>query len=145
MYYLVQYTSIFGTYSCNRVDEKITEEDRTVYDRGELPTLVYFLQSFHVFLYGWQDKAIESSDRLASRFAARGSPQRISRDNWYGDKVFLTLISPLCLCTNNMLLVFFSLADAIEQGFWLVVVVGNSYLFFLQAWKTIKTRNSLAL
>ena len=145
VYYLVQYTSIFGTYSCNRIDEKITKEDRAVYDRGKLPTLVYFLQSFHIFLYGWQDKAIESFDALTRRFAASGNPQRLSRGNWYGDKVFLTLMSPLCLCTNNMLLVFFSLADAIELGFWFVVVVGNSYLFLLQAWKVIRTRNSLAL
>jgi hypothetical protein len=44
-----------------------------------------------------------------------------------------------------MLLVFFSLADAIEFGFWFIVVVGNFYLLLLQVWKIIKTRNNLVL
>jgi len=145
VFYLVQYTSISGTYLSNRADENITEEDNAAYDRGELSTLVYFLQRSHVFLYGWQDKAIEWFDHLGKRLGSKSKPQRLSGNAWYGDKVFLTLISPLCLCTNNMLLVFFSLVDAIEFGFWFVVVVGNSYLFLLQVWKIIKARNNLIL
>ena len=145
VFYLVQYTSISGTYLSNRADENITEEDNAAYDRGELSTLVYFLQRSHVFLYGWQDKAIGWFDHLGKRLGSKSKPQRLSGNAWYGDKVFLTLISPLCLCTNNMLLVFFSLVDAIEFGFWFVVVVGNSYLFLLQVWKIIKARNNLIL
>ena len=145
VFYLVQYTSISGTYLSNRADENITEEDDAAYDRGELSTSVYFLQRSHVFLYGWQDKAIGWFDHLGKRLGSKSKPQRLSGNAWYGDKVFLTLISPLCLCTNNMLLVFFSLVDAIEFGFWFVVVVGNSYLFLLQVWKIIKARNNLIL
>jgi len=145
VYYLVSYTSISGTYLCNRADENITEEDNEAYDRGDLSRLVCFLHRFHVLLYGWQDKAIEWFDRLSKRLGSKRNPQKLSRSEWYGDKVFLTLISPLCLCTNNMLLVFFSLLNEIEFGLWFIVVVGNFCLLILQVWKIIKARNNLVL
>ncbi len=142
VFYLVQYTSISGTYLCNRADESITEEDSTAYDRRDLSMLVYWLQRSHILLYGWQDKAIEWFDRLSKKLGSKSKSQGLSGNSWYGDKVFLTLISPLCLCTNNILLVLFSLADEIELGFWFVVVVGNFYLLLLQILKIIKTRKN---
>ena len=145
VFYLVQYTSISGTYLCNRADESITEEDNKAYDRGDLSMFVCFLQRSHIFLYGWQDKTIDWFDRLSKKLGSKSKSQGLAENSWYGDKVFLTLISPLCLCTNNMLLVFFSLVDAIEFGFWFVVVVGNFYLLLLQILKIFKTRNNLIL
>ncbi len=145
VYYLVSYTSTFGTYLCNRADENITEGDNEAYDRGDLSRLVCFLHRFHVLLYGWQDKTIEWFDRLSKRLGSKRNPQKLSRSEWYGDKVFLTLISPLCLCTNNMLIVFFSLLNEIEFGLWFIVVVGNFCLLILQVWKIIKARNNLVL
>ena len=142
VYYLVKYTAISGTYLYNRVDEDITEEENEAYDRGDLSMLVYFLHRAHILLYGWQDKTIEWFDRLSKRLGSK-KPQKLSEKNWYGDKVFLTLISPLCLCTNNMLLVFFSLADEIELGLWFVVIVGNACLLILQVWKITKAKKSL--
>jgi len=144
VFYLVQYTSISGTYLCNRADESITEEDSTAYDKGDLSMLVCLLQRSHILLYGWQDKTIEWFDRLSKKLGSKSKSHRFSENSWYGDKVFLTLISPLCLCTNNMLLVLFSLTDEIELGFWFVVV-GNFYLLLLQILKIIKTRNNLTL
>ena len=141
VFYLVHYTSLVETYLCNRVDENISEEDNEAYAKGELSTLVYFLQRCHIFLYGWQDKAIECFDRISKRLGFGRKLQRLSETDWYADKVFLTLISPLCLCTNNVLLVLFSLSDEIELGFWFIIVIGNSYLLVLQIWKIIKARN----
>jgi phosphatidylglycerophosphate synthase len=145
VFYLVKYTSIFETYLCNRADENITEKDNEAYDAGELSMLVYFLHRSHVFLYGWQDKTIEWFDRLSKKLGSTRKSQKLSEKNWYGDKIFLTLISPLCLCTNNMLLVFFSLLGEIEFGFWFIVLAGNVYLLILQVWKTIKVRSNLVL
>lgn len=142
VYYLVKYTAISGTYLYNRVDEDITEEENEAYDRGDLSMLVYFLHRAHILLYGWQDKTIEWFDRLSKRLGSK-KPQKLSEKNWYGDKVFLTLISPLCLYTNNMLLVFFSLADEIELGLWFVVIVGNACLLILQIWKIVKAKKNL--
>jgi phosphatidylglycerophosphate synthase len=142
VYYLVKYTAISGTYLYNRVDEDITEEENEAYDRGDLSILVYFLHRAHILLYGWQDKTIEWFDRLSKTLGSKKS-QKLSEKNWYGDKVFLTLISPLCLCTNNMLLVFFSLADEIELGLWFVIIVGNACLLILQVWKIVKAKKNL--
>ena len=142
VYYLVKYTAISGTYLYNRVDEDITEEENEAYDRGDLSMLVYFLHRAHILLYGWQDKTIEWFDRLSKRLGSK-KPQKLSEKNWYGDKVFLTLRSPLCLCTNNMLLVFFSLADEIEFGLWFVVIVSNACLLILQVWKIAKAKKNL--
>ena len=142
VYYLVKYTAISGTYLYNRVDEDITEEENEAYDRGDLSMLVYFLHRAHILFYGWQDKTIEWFDRLSKRLGSK-KPQKLSEKNWYGDKVFLTLISPLCLCTNNMLLVFFSLADEIEFGLWFVVIVSNACLLILQVWKIAKAKKNL--
>ncbi|HIL26024.1 MAG TPA: hypothetical protein EYG21_01310, partial [Nitrospinaceae bacterium] len=85
---------------------------------------------------------IEWFDRLSKTLGSKKS-QKLSEKNWYGDKVFLTLISPLCLCTNNMLLVFFSLADEIELGLWFVIIVGNACLLILQVWKIVKAKKNL--
>ena len=144
VFYLVRYTSLVGTYLYNRANENISEEDDEAYDKEELSTPVYFLQHCHVFLYGWQDKAIEWLDRISKTLGYGRQLRGFSEADWYADKVFLTLISPLCLCTNNVLLVLFSLTDEIELGFWFVVVAGNSYLLVLQVWKVIKVQNKLA-
>ena len=82
VFYLVQYTSISGTYLSNRADENITEEDNAAYDKGELSTSVYFLQRSHVFLYGWQDKAIEWFDHLSKRLGSKRKPQRLLANDW---------------------------------------------------------------
>ena len=145
VFYLVRYTSLVGTYLYNRANENISEEDDEAYDKEELSRLVYFLQHCHVFLYGWQDKAIEWLDHISKTLGYGRQLRGFSDADWYTDKVFLTLISPLCLCTNNVLLVLFSLTDEIELGFWFVVVAGNSYLLVLQVWKVIKVQNKLAV
>lgn len=143
VFYLVQYTSIAGTYLCNRANEDISEEDNKAYDKGELSRLVYSLQYCHIFLYGWQDKAMEFLDRISKRWRFGRRLESFSEVDWYADKMFLTLISPLCLCTNNVLMVLFSLFDEIKVGF-LFVIIGNFYLIGSQSWKIFKPRNKFS-
>ncbi len=140
VFYLVNYTSVFGSYLCNRADESIKEEDSEAYESRKLSTLVYYMQWCHVFLYGWQDKAVEYSDRVSRRLAFGRNYKTLPTGDWYADKAFLTLISPLCLCTNNMAIVVFSMMGEVAQGFLFVVVLGNAYLFGLQVWKILKSR-----
>ena len=145
VFYLVQYTSIAGTYLCNRVDENISEEDNLACEKGELSTLVYLLQYCHIFLYGWQDKAIEHFDRISKRVRFGQQLQNFSEIDWYADKMFLALISPLCLCTNNVLIALFSLFGKIELGFLFIVTIGNLYLIGSQTWKIFKNRNQFTI
>ncbi|SVE45062.1 uncharacterized protein METZ01_LOCUS497916, partial [marine metagenome] len=140
VFYLVRYTSTVGTYLYNRVDESVSEEDTKAYKKGELSALVYFLQRCHIFLYGWQDKSIEYFDCISKELAFGKNNGKLPDIDWYMDKTFLTWVSPLCLCTNNMVLVLFSLIDQIVWGFLLIIIVGNIYLLGLQIKKILKVR-----
>jgi len=129
VFYLVNYTSMAGSYQMNRVREDITKEDRE-----EHPGAALFLQRVHGWLYGWQDRSIEMLD-AKSRELAGVQNVADAQKAWYQDKLFLSLISPLCLCTNNMILVVYSLLDKLELGLYFVLIFGNAYLLVIQTWK----------
>jgi phosphatidylglycerophosphate synthase len=129
VFYLVHYTSMVGTYQMNRVREDITDEDREGSPDGAL-----FLQRMHGWFYGWQDRSIEIFDAKSRELASAGKePDDLK--TWYQDKLFLTYISPLCLCTNNMAIVIFSLLGQLELGLYAVLIFGNAYLLGIQVWK----------
>lgn len=134
VFYLVNYTSMVGTYKMNRVREDITDEDREAPSDGAL-----FWQRLHGWLYGWQDKSIELFDRLSQRMAGVNN-EPDEKKAWYQDKLFLTWISPLCLCTNNMVVVVFTLLDQMELGLYAVLIIGNAYLLGIQIWKVARYR-----
>ncbi len=134
VFYLVNYTSMVGTYKMNRVREDITREDR-----GDSPDEALFLQRVHGWLYGWQDRSIEMFDAKCRELAGvKNGPD--AHKLWYQDKLFLAWVSPLCLCTNNMVIVIFSLLDQLELGLYAVLIVGNAYLLTIQAWKISRHR-----
>ncbi len=129
VFYLVNYTSMVGTYQMNRVREDITDEDR-----DEHPDEALFLQKVHGWFYGWQDRSVEKFDELSQQLAGVKN-EADEKKAWYQDKLFLTYISPLCLCTNNMVLVIFSLWGKLELGLYAVLIFGNAYLLGIQIWK----------
>lgn len=129
VFYLVNYTTMVGTYQMNRVREDITYEDREAPPDGGL-----FWQRVHGWLYGWQDRSVEFFDGVSQRLAGVKNVYDAQK-TWYQDKMFLTWISPLCLCTNNMILVVFSLLDKLELGLYVILILGNAYLLVIQAWK----------
>jgi len=137
VFYLVNYTSMVGTYKMNRVREDITEEDRQA--EGASSDSGLWMQRVHVWLYGWQDRSIEMLDGISQKLA-RVTKQADDQKNWYLDKRFLSWVSPLCLCTNNMILVVFTLLDQLEAGLWVVLIFGNAYLLAIQGWKIFHTR-----
>ncbi len=143
VFYLVSYASIVGTYSANRVDEKITGEDeRAGFESGGRHWDL-ILQRLHVWVYGWQDSAMQHLDRCSRGLAGVGDSGE-QRKSWYCDKLFLALSSPLCLCTNNMVLVLFSVLERLDLGLFLIVIVANGYLVALQAWKIGRTRRRVS-
>jgi len=137
VFYLVKYAGTVGTYSKNRVHERVTEEDEANAESDQLLKWELFLQRLHGWIYGWQDTSAQKLDDLSRRFAGIEHPHHTQ---WYADKKFLSLSSPLCLCTNNMVLVIFSLFNAVESGLWVVAVLGNCFLFSLQTWKIFRGR-----
>lgn len=132
VFYLVNYTSRMGSYEKNRVDESVTEEDRQKVEEGQADPWDLRLQMLFVCVYGWQDKAVEKLDALFRSFARVPDTDAA----WYSDRKFLALVSPLCLCTNNVMLVIFSLMDQLELFLILLVSLMNLYGLGLLAWKT---------
>jgi len=136
VFYLVNYTSRMGSYQKNRVDESVTEEDRATVEEGKADPWDLRLQTLFVWVYAWQDKAVEQLDALC-RSLARVPDTEEALQNWYSDRGFLAWISPLCLCTNNIMLVVFSLLDQLELFLILLISFMNFYALGLLAWKTL--------
>ena len=132
VFYLVSYTSRVGSYDKNRVDESITEKDRALAEENGWNLR---LQKFFAWGYGWQDRLIKKLDFVSRKLAGVSEKEEAA---WYGDRCFLTAISPLCLCTNNVMLVIFSLVGQLELFLILLVSVMNFYGIGLLIWKIQK-------
>ena len=142
VFYYVHYASRVGAYENNRTDETVTEQDRQAAVAGELPGLVLFLQKFHNAAYGWQDQAVAMFDGLSRKLAGgAGAPEQ--PDRWYADKTFLVWMGPLCVCSNTMALIVFSLIGQLELFLYLVVLLGNGYLIGLQVWKIARYKSAV--
>jgi len=137
VFYLVSYTSRVGSYDKNRVDESITEEDQTAVESDESLKWDLRLQTLFVWVYGWQDRLIEKLDFISRKLARVPDTDEALRE-WYGDRCFLTAISPLCLCTNNVILAVFSLLGEVELFLTLLITVSNFYWIVLLVWKIFR-------
>lgn len=141
VFYYVKYTDHVEAYEYNRADESITARDRKAVDEGKISSTTFFLQRFHNWAYGWQDSLISALDRI-SRKAAGWLENPEHRKRWFADTTFLAWMGPLCVCTNTMGLVIFSLLQQLELFLYLVVFAGNGYLIVLQAWKVLRFRKT---
>ena len=139
VFYLVNYTSRVGSYEKNRVDESVTEEDKRQAEEGQTDPWDLRLQTLFVWVYGWQDEAVEKLDAICKRLSHVSDTEEALR-SWYSDKKFLAWVSPLCLCTNNVMLVFFSLLGQLELFMILLVSFMNIYSLGLLSWKIFKQR-----
>ncbi len=133
VFYLVSYTSRMCSYEKNRVDETVTEEDKHKVEEGQADPWDLRLQTLFVLVYGWQDKAVEKLDALFRSFARVPD----NDEAWYSDRKFLAWISPLCLCTNNVMLAIFSLLDQLELFLILLVSFMTLYALGLLACKAL--------
>ena len=139
VFYLVNYTSRVGSYEKNRVDESVTEEDKRQAEEGQTDPWDLRLQTLFVWAYGWQDEAVKKLDAMCKRLSHVSDTEEALR-SWYSDKKFLAWVSPLCLCTNNVMLVFFSLLGQLELFMILLVSFMNIYSLGLLSWKIFKQR-----
>ena len=141
VFYLVNYTSRVGSYEKNRVDESVTEEDKRKAEESQTDLWDLRLQTLFAWVYGWQDKAVENLDAMCRRLA-RVPDTEEALWTWYSDRKFLAWISPLCLCTNNMMLVIFSLLGQLELFLILLVSFVNIYGLGLLTWKVLCRRDN---
>jgi len=141
VFYYVKYTDLIGSYEKNRADESVSPEDEEAFRSGKESSMVYFLQRFHNLAYGWQDAMVESLDDFSKRFAKAGQDAEALK-NWYNDKKFLEWMGPLCICTNTMAFVVFSLIGQLEAFLYIVVIAGNAFWVGLMVWKVVATRQN---
>ncbi len=134
VYYYVNYTQWVGSYELNRVDEAVTSQDIKELETGEISSLTFYLQKFHHWVYGWQDRLVQQFDEVCRRIAGYHETDK-EKEIWFADQKFLKLIGPLCVCTNSMGFVVFSLLGKIELFFYLVIFLGNSYMTGLSVLK----------
>jgi hypothetical protein len=123
------------------VDESVTEEDQAAAEDDKSLKWDLKLQTLFVWVYGWQDRWVEKLDVVSRKYAGVPDTDEDLRQ-WYGDRVFLTAISPLCLCTNNMMLAIFSLFGQVELFLILLISLMNFYGLGLLFWKI--SRNKLS-
>ena len=135
VYYFVSYTEFIGVYRNNRIDETVSDQDRDALRKEHISRLVYYLQLAHQLIYGWQDKLAKKIDAISFRKSGISNSQTLE---WYGDKQFLTLSSPLSLCNNQFILVIFALMNQVTLGFILIAIFGNIYLVGLIIYKARK-------
>lgn len=137
VFYLVSYTSRVGSYDKNRVDESITEDDQAAVKDDDSLKWDLRLQTLFVWVYGWQDRLVEKLDFISRKLARVPETDEALRE-WFGDRFFLTAISPLCLCTNNVMLAIFSLLGQVKLFLILLIFVTNFYWIGLLVWKIKK-------
>ena len=137
VFYLVSYTSRVGSYDKNRVDESITEEDEAAAGNNIWDLR---LQKLFTWGYGWQDRLVEKLDAFSRKIAKVPQTEEALK-SWYSDRCFLAKISPLCLCTNNVLLAIFSLLNQVELFLILLLTLFNFYGMGLLVWKVFKQRS----
>lgn len=143
VFYLVSYTSLVGSYDKNRIDESITEEDQAAAEGDGSLKWDLRLQTLFVWVYGWQDRLVEQLDFLSRKIArVRETDEALKK--WYGDRCFLTAISPLCLCTNNVMLAIFSLLGQVELFLILLITMMNFYWVGLLVLKISRNQNSVS-
>jgi phosphatidylglycerophosphate synthase len=142
VFYLVSYTSRVGSYDKNRVDESITEEDHWAAEGDKSLKWDLRLQTLFIWVYGWQDRLIEKLDFISRKLA--GVPETDEAlHEWYSDRSFLTVISPLCLCTNNAMLAIFSLLGQVELFLILLITMMNFYWINFLALKIFRKNLSV--
>ncbi|MEC9019379.1 MAG: hypothetical protein VYE03_04395, partial [Nitrospinota bacterium] len=91
-------------------------------------------------VYGWQDRLVEKLDFICRKLAGVSQKDETS---WYMDRCFLAAISPLCLCTNNVMLAIFSLFDQVELFLILLISLMNVYGLSLLIWKILKRKTKV--
>ena len=141
VFYLVSYTSRVGSYDKNRVDESITKEDQAAAEEDVSLVWDLRLQKLFALGYGWQDRLVEGLDSACRKLAGVPETEEALKV-WYGDRIFLTAISPFCLCTNNVMLAIFSLFVQVELFLVLLIYLMNFYWVGLLVWKVSRERIS---
>jgi phosphatidylglycerophosphate synthase len=133
-FYQLAYVEEFaaGTLLSKRDEAHRTDLDgRAAAARRRWP--LRLLRAFYFLIYGWQDRLVAAVDRwLYSRRAAR------SEHAWYGSRLFMTLISPLCFGTHIFVIIVFTLLGRPEYALVAITSAMNAHLLLILMWRSLR-------
>jgi phosphatidylglycerophosphate synthase len=136
VFYQVNYLHLQKLSANNRISEEIQEED--LKNAG----VELVLQRIFQWIYGWQDRLMESADRWSSGGGFRRFSENISRDSfkdsfresyqrrqgWYSDIISLRLSGLLGFGTELFLLMLCSVFNRLELYLYLNIFLMNGIL-----------------
>lgn len=128
IYYQVSFIKFSGTYTINRLVERVTEEDLRTQDKFTL-----LLQKIFMGIYGWQDILSDKlNNNLLNRLKRKFDSfnEELIDSRWYSNKAFLTLASFLGIGTHMVLIAIFAVLDKFEIYFFLNLIIWNLLLIF---------------
>ena len=129
-YYLVSYKTLLQGEGINRTDERFRKDEKKFCGEGLTGFTLFLLQQCYQLVYGWQDRIVEFVDKRLYRIRKPGNSKEADDElfkQWYADKSFLSLVSPLCFGTQILVLVVFTIFNNLEGFLWFIVIAGNSY------------------
>jgi len=138
-YNLMYSRSLNRTNFNSNIDEKQAAEDTACEN-----IFVRILRLKYNFLYGWQDRMIESLDKL--ELASLQNYPGFDRDKWYRHKTFLTLNSALCFGTHIFIFIVCMifgnpalalLIISVIFNIYVLSVIAGRYLYFKAQAKTL--------
>ncbi len=120
--------------------DEVHRNDLNVKNRSLLYRFILgFFRVLYIVIYSWQDKFVARVDRLALRLSGKRD-----RAEWYGSKVLMTLVSPLCFGTHIFIIIACTLLGHPEIPLKIIIIFMNLYLILFVIGKVLYFRFSSA-
>ncbi len=88
------------------------------------------LRFLYTVVYSWQDKFVAFVDRRL-----RATSGGVSDQEWFGDKMLMTLQSPLCFGTHIFVIIVFAIIGEPRYALPFIAIVMNIYLMWVLAFR----------
>lgn len=131
IYYHVNFITLTGKQTINRLTEDITDEDLKSEDK-----LTLFLQRLFLLIYGWQDKLIQKMDKYFVK-----QLRDIFNERWYLHKRFLSFASLFSIGTHLVLIAVCFIINKLEYYLFLNIILANLFLILLTVYHYYSVKN----
>jgi len=126
-FYQLKYLEQFGI---DRLSSATDEKSRNDLNYSNMSPwrsiLIKTLRGFYFVFYSWQDDFVRFIDR-----ALRRELKRLPDKHWYGNRLFMTLLSPLCFGTHIFVIIVFAFTGNPRWALIFIPVIMNFYLILL--------------
>lgn len=131
-YYQLAYLEFHG------VDRLISKRDESARDdlndyqhRPMAKSVLIILRFLYSAIYGWQDKLVFSIDKRLYRMS------HANEKKWYGSRLFMSCLSPLCFGTHIFIIIVFSFVFDAGMALKFISIAMHVYLLLILYMKTV--------